>query len=243
MKRTSKSLRASLWTKARRARPTDPHSDEPNRIDIGLDLGSYALQAEALDKLYYDPARQRERNAVETLAVQEAHVLDPAAKAHVREWTLQGTELREDLVPPVASPGAAEEPALAPETDSGLFRENQLINSWVERYRRDDPLVLPGDPDLGLNASQTKAIAIALGDRLSLIQGVSPGCLELACLPARPLIDPSLPLSPPAPANRRRSSRSSPSSSCTSASPTRSCSPRLRTSPSTTSSRSSSARA
>ena len=38
---------------------------------------------------------------------------------------------------------------------------------------RDDPMILPGDPELGLNASQTKAVAMAMGEKLSLIQGVS----------------------------------------------------------------------
>ena len=89
--------------------------------------------------------------------------------------------LREEIVPSSASSSEAqsepsstiEEPPLLPRPiESDLFRDNQLIHSWMERYRRDDPLVLPGDPDLGLNASQTKAIAMALGDRLSLIQGV-----------------------------------------------------------------------
>ncbi|GAA5991284.1 hypothetical protein JCM10908_003238 [Rhodotorula pacifica] len=169
-------------------------ADENYQIDIGLDVGSYALQEEALQKVYFDPAQQRQRNMLEVLAVQEAFVaasesadqIDTAGagtgtKSQIREWTLQGTELREEIVPSTAtldavsesisSPAAAEKtPPLRP-IESDLFRDNQLINSWIERYRRDDPLVLPGDPDLGLNASQTKAIAMALGDRLSLIQG------------------------------------------------------------------------
>ncbi|GAA5870085.1 hypothetical protein JCM3774_004353, partial [Rhodotorula dairenensis] len=183
-------------------------------IDIGLDLSSYALQQDALDKLYFDPARQRARNAVETLAAQEAWVLDntvaateggttsngggaggSGSKRQIREWTLQGTELREAIVPASRALAPSPPPRLLDDEDenatttrsavpeeqdassaaatveSDLFRDNQLINSWIERYRRDDPLVLPGDPDLGLNASQTKAIAMALGDRLSLIQG------------------------------------------------------------------------
>lgn len=157
------------------------------------------MQQDALDKLYYDPARQRERNMLETLAAQEEFVLaseeqsaavaaaaaaEGGTRRQIREWTLQGTELREEIVPSSASSssGAPSEssttegeespPLLARPIESDLFRDNQLIHSWIERYRRDDPLVLPGDPDLGLNASQTKAIAMALGDRLSLIQGV-----------------------------------------------------------------------
>lgn len=200
------------------------------------------MQEDALDKLYFDPKRQRARNAVEALAVQEAFVLDADADAdaagqatatvaaagggsrrQIREWTLQGTELRQDLVPPSSSSSSSEgtlagatagppaaattEMGMAAGTESDLFRENQLINSWIERYRRDDPLVLPGDPDLGLNASQTKAIAMALGDRLSLIQGVRFFPFHL---PGRfsPLLRLTLgPPSLPGPASRRRSCR------------------------------------
>jgi hypothetical protein len=166
------------------------------------------LQQDALDKLYYDPARQRERNMLETLAAQEEFVLaseeqsaavaaaaaaEGGTRRQIREWTLQGTELREEIVPSSASSssGAPSEsstteeeespPLLARPIESDLFRDNQLIHSWIERYRRDDPLVLPGDPDLGLNASQTKAIAMALGDRLSLIQGVRSRSDSFAC--------------------------------------------------------------
>lgn len=122
----------------------------------------------------------------------------------MREWTLQGTELRELVVPasaPSSSSGTTDlserpnvrsaAPSLgtsaaksaATETHSDVLRDNQLINSWIERYQRDDPIVLPGDPDLGLNESQTKAIAMALGEKLSLIQGVRPEASRLCQLP------------------------------------------------------------
>lgn len=55
---------------------------------------------------------------------------------------------------------------------SSIFSDNQLINSWIQRYRKEDPLVLTGDPDLGLNSSQIRAVAMALDERISLIQGV-----------------------------------------------------------------------
>lgn len=57
---------------------------------------------------------------------------------------------------------------------SSLFTDNQLINSWIRRNQRDPPMHMVGDPDLGLNPSQTKAVAMSLGERICLIQGVSP---------------------------------------------------------------------
>ncbi|GJN91923.1 hypothetical protein Rhopal_004948-T1 [Rhodotorula paludigena] len=165
--------------------------EEAYQIDIGLDLSSYDLQSAALSNLYLDPARQRTHNATQVLALQQAFGASGAV-ASLREWTLQGTELRELVVPasaPSSSSGTTDlserpnvrsaAPSLgtsaaksaATETHSDVLRDNQLINSWIERYQRDDPIVLPGDPDLGLNESQTKAIAMALGEKLSLIQG------------------------------------------------------------------------
>lgn len=61
----------------------------------------------------------------------------------------------------------------APMNPSKLFKDNQLINSWIKRYGRDKPIKMIGDPEMGLNESQTRAVAMALGESLSLIQGVS----------------------------------------------------------------------
>lgn len=55
---------------------------------------------------------------------------------------------------------------------SSMFLDNQLIRSWIRRYERFDPIKMIGDPELGLNPSQTRAVAMALGEKLSLIQGV-----------------------------------------------------------------------
>ncbi len=54
----------------------------------------------------------------------------------------------------------------------GVLAGNQLIQSWTRRHRNDrSPLVVEGDPIIGLNPSQTRAIAMMLGERLSLVQG------------------------------------------------------------------------
>ncbi|GAA6021532.1 hypothetical protein JCM11491_006473 [Sporobolomyces phaffii] len=182
--------------------------DETYQIDIGLDESSYALQEQAINNLYFDPARQRTRNGSHVQSAQQA--LSDGLTTLLREWTLQGTDLRELIVPrmdkgvgdPVMpirdvdedllddSPTAelarlplpesllTPDLTLKPQTGSStalhpsdLITQNQLINSWVQRHMRDDPMELPGDPDLGLNPSQTKAVAMAIGEKLSLIQG------------------------------------------------------------------------
>lgn len=54
----------------------------------------------------------------------------------------------------------------------GAFMENQLIHSWARRYRHPNPVVVEGDPDLShLNTSQIRAMAMIIGERISLIQG------------------------------------------------------------------------
>ncbi|GAA5893221.1 hypothetical protein JCM6882_003916 [Rhodosporidiobolus microsporus] len=189
--------------------------EEAYQIDLGLDDSSYALQESALENLYLDPFRQREHNAAHVAQAQQTF-LQAGVAPTLREWTLQGTELRELVVPPLrgGKNGGAFEPAVdeaemddddsspaaelahlpppsssllpytlppspspAPSPSSSLhpsdlLRSNQLINSWIRRHAREgDPLEMPGDPELGLNRSQTRAIAVALGERLSLIQG------------------------------------------------------------------------
>ena len=63
-------------------------------------------------------------------------------------------------------------PPLLEQESSGILARNQLIHSWAKRHRRAQ-LPMSGDPELELNPSQTRAIAMMLSERLSLVQGVS----------------------------------------------------------------------
>ena len=57
----------------------------------------------------------------------------------------------------------------------GIFQQDQRIQSWAKRYSQYNPMVMEGDPPLvGLNASQVRAMATMIGERMSLIQGVGP---------------------------------------------------------------------
>ncbi|WVF71388.1 hypothetical protein IAT40_006192 [Kwoniella sp. CBS 6097] len=54
----------------------------------------------------------------------------------------------------------------------GILSRNQLIQSWTSRYRAPGtPIPVEGDPVVPLNESQTRAIAMMLSERLSLVQG------------------------------------------------------------------------
>lgn len=170
------------------------------RIDLGVDHQSLVLQTRALDNLAFNPESQQALNAEAIDAVQTK--FHAGKLVTLQEVTLIGTALREQIVVGLDPHGAPlEPPATQPETidddaprielsqvsvpaqptlpsttvasnPSSIFTDNQLINSWVIRHERTPPLSMPGDPELGLNDSQTRAVAMALGQNLSLIQGV-----------------------------------------------------------------------
>jgi hypothetical protein len=69
---------------------------------------------------------------------------------------------------PIPSTSRIDEP-------QGLLGRDQVIQSWTKRYRASngkEPVAVEGDPDVPLNPSQMRAIAMMLSERLSLVQGV-----------------------------------------------------------------------
>jgi hypothetical protein len=59
----------------------------------------------------------------------------------------------------------------------GAFKNDMRIQSWARRYSEVNPVRIDGDPVLsGLNATQTRAVAMMIGERISLVQGVGFGC-------------------------------------------------------------------
>ncbi|KAG8935227.1 hypothetical protein FRC01_005483 [Tulasnella sp. 417] len=138
-------------------------------FDEKFDLGSY----EQLDLWSSDVASQRMTEAVRSLDVNLENNL-PIGSA-TREPILQGTFLRDVLLqefrnPSLESPSGGEQDLAI--TQPGAFSEDHLIQSWAHRYIRPSPIPIPGDPVLkDLNESQLKAIALMIGNKISLIQG------------------------------------------------------------------------
>jgi hypothetical protein len=58
---------------------------------------------------------------------------------------------------------------------AGFFSDNELIQNWCRRQLVEgrEPIDIEGDPDLTLNTSQKRAIAMMLSSNISLVQGVS----------------------------------------------------------------------
>ena len=101
-----------------------------------------------------------------------------AMSRYTRETILSGTALRDVLLRDFATPDnsvAFRKDPSHPQRQ-GMFTNDMLIMSWCKRQLRqgERPLEVEGDPEIQLNASQRKAIAMMLSERVSLIQGVSP---------------------------------------------------------------------
>ncbi|KAK4688511.1 carbonic anhydrase, partial [Tremellales sp. Uapishka_1] len=123
--------------------------------------------------------RQAEEIAVET------HFSHPR-KRRKEQTILNGTALRSTFLRAFQEDYVAAATSLAPlkptdvdataipahlDQKEGILARNQLIRSWTERYRREKPVRVEGDPVLKLNPSQMRAIAMMLSERLSLVQG------------------------------------------------------------------------
>jgi len=90
-----------------------------------------------------------------------------ASNADVHAVIPPASQLRPTDIDAVAAPSVSTHRG-----PSGIVDRNQLVQSWTRRFRGDS-LPMEGDPDLELNLSQMKAIAMMLSERLSLVQGVS----------------------------------------------------------------------
>ena len=94
------------------------------------------------------------------------------------ELVLKGTHLRDALLKGF-DPSCPDSQTDASQLDKGAFSDDPRISSWARRYRSEIPQVEEGDPQLPLNPTQVRAIALMLSERLSLVQGVRPQCLRV----------------------------------------------------------------
>ncbi|KZS89432.1 P-loop containing nucleoside triphosphate hydrolase protein [Sistotremastrum niveocremeum HHB9708] len=144
-----------------------------NRVSLQgvwrLDLGSS------------DIADERMRNAIDCLAYNP--IVQESLSTLEQDNVIQGTHLRDVLLrtfedsPDQSETSPSETDALEPSSMPrpsvpGIFSEDMRLHSWCMRYRRINPIRIDGDPLLpGLNAIQIQAIALMLGERISLVQG------------------------------------------------------------------------
>lgn len=152
-----------------------------------LDEGTWRLDLGRPNLIY-----NRMRTAITQLATNPVDIMK-LVPSPSSEYILEGTELRDIILRSFIEPEAqlkreTEEmaasladiptvksitPPTPPLSFDGAFKEDQRIHSWVRRYLQPNPIVMEGDPSLeGLNSSQIRAMAMMIGERFSLIQGV-----------------------------------------------------------------------
>ncbi|KAF8990245.1 P-loop containing nucleoside triphosphate hydrolase protein [Cyathus striatus] len=129
-----------------------------------LDDGLWRLDLGRVNMVF-----ERMRTAISHMN-QDPQVIEELSHNNDRQLILQGTRLRDILLR--SFDPQPHERFEASQAGLGAFADNMLIQSWAKRYACDNPLVMEGDPVLeGLNASQRKAIATMIGERISLVQG------------------------------------------------------------------------
>ena len=72
-----------------------------------------------------------------------------------------------------ATHGTLDHPVQIGTETGGISRDDMRIQSWARRYSRVNPVRVEGDPELhGLNETQIRAVAMMVGERITLIHGV-----------------------------------------------------------------------
>lgn len=147
------------------------------RLDVGRSNIVFIRMREAISRFSQDP------EALED----PTHLISPPNN----QFVLHGTHLRDVLLRsfspdrpslhvPLQHPdetryvprGRLEHDSREVREHGGAFKEDMHIQSWARRYSRINPIVIDGDPVLeGLNATQIRAIAMMIGERISLVQG------------------------------------------------------------------------
>ncbi|KAF8627603.1 hypothetical protein AX17_006174 [Amanita inopinata Kibby_2008] len=149
------------------------------RLDVGISNLIYERMRTALSRFNQDVRSQ-----------------EPKFTANNRQTILQGTHLR-DVFLKRFDPGHSNMPQALQAPDDveypshqrldhtetvgkgrsgyeqmGAFRDDMRIQSWARRYAEIDPVEIEGDPDLSkLNKTQIRALAMMVGQRISLVQG------------------------------------------------------------------------
>ncbi|KAG6902936.1 hypothetical protein C0995_009328 [Termitomyces sp. Mi166 len=147
------------------------------RLDVGHSSIIYERLREAVSHLHHDPG-----------VYEEASHLDPQPMlvgTHLRDVLLRTFDSLEESSAHVGLQ-APDEVAYLPHEklehfwrgtpgsgQFGAFKDDMRIQSWARRYAEPNPVVIEGDPVInGLNMTQLRAVAMMIGQRISLIQGV-----------------------------------------------------------------------
>ncbi|KAJ8521488.1 hypothetical protein ONZ45_g1808 [Pleurotus djamor] len=146
------------------------------RLDVGRSNIIFQRMRDAISHMHHNVASQ-----------------ESASNSTSREYILQGSHLRdvflrsfesnsellehEGLQQPDDAHYVTHEtldhvPAQSNADHEGAFKGDMRIQSWARRYMQKDSVVVEGDPAIeGLNTTQRRAMAMMVGQRISLVQG------------------------------------------------------------------------
>ncbi|KAJ6554012.1 P-loop containing nucleoside triphosphate hydrolase protein [Mycena vulgaris] len=149
------------------------------RIDVGRTNIAYERMRDAIGHLNHDPQKLEAAamSADRELILQGTHLRDillrtsqPASGSSLGRQSEMWPEATESAL--VADEGAVLEAQPSASDTDGAFKDDQRIRSWARRYSLSKPLIMEGDPTLeGLNTTQIRAMALMIGQQVSLVQG------------------------------------------------------------------------
>lgn len=153
------------------------YNDFRFRIDLGSSDIAFRRMKEAMNSFYFDPQKQLEQELKSNsdIILRGTHLRDILLPDSTK-FKIRTLEDSTEILP---SAGLSDLPVtLTRKKESktqsfdGIFTSDHRLASWCKRYSRSNPIVIDGDPDFsGLNASQQKAIAMMVSEKLSLVQG------------------------------------------------------------------------
>lgn len=143
-----------------------------DRLDLGHSNIVYERMRTAVSHLSQDPLSLSQQPS---LILQGTHLrpillaaFSPSSASSTSSHALQASDDKEYL------PHETLEHASRLTTEHrGVFRDDMRIQSWARRYAMMNPVRVEGDPILPLNPTQIRAIAMMIGETISLVQGVS----------------------------------------------------------------------
>jgi hypothetical protein len=149
---------------------------DPQRLDLGQSNIAYERMCTAVAQLHQDPQiLERDNSDPGTeLVLLGTHLRDVFLRSFSSS---EGAHKRKSFQAAddasYAAHGVLDHPGLTGVEQGGVFKDDLRIQSWARRYSRVEPIRVEGDPELnGLNATQIRAIAMMVGERISLIHGV-----------------------------------------------------------------------
>ncbi|KAG2152811.1 P-loop containing nucleoside triphosphate hydrolase protein [Suillus clintonianus] len=147
------------------------------RLDIGRSNIVFIRMREAISRFNHDPQALEDRTQLisspdNQFILHGTHLRDVL----LRSFSPDRPSLHAPLQPPdeveYVPRGRLEHDSREVREHGGAFKEDMHIQSWARRYSQINPIIIDGDPVLeGLNATQIRAIAMMISERISLVQG------------------------------------------------------------------------